>query len=163
LQYGPAFQGLRDVARGERQAVGRVDGEGQGGGRYLVHPAVLDRCFHLLGAAFGAEAGGGNLLPVAGRSGRLVERPARGVVAYGGTRTLEGDVYLLDDYGRVRVEVQGLRLRQLGGPSGPAAEGAEGPSRGSLYEVAWQELEPLPLPAGGAVPPRQGSWLLFLD
>ena len=79
LTYGPSFQGLRSLWRRDGAALGRVtvtDGA-RDGDAYLLHPALLDACFHVLGAALaapGGEPGDEFLVPVA-FSGIRLHRP----------------------------------------------------------------------------------------
>jgi NADPH:quinone reductase-like Zn-dependent oxidoreductase len=88
------------------------------------------------------------------RTARASSSHSDGVVRY-----LEGDVYLVDDYGRLLAEVQGLRLQQLAG----ATAAAEAGGASSLYEIVWRQVEPLAMPAAGADASRRGAWLIFLD
>ncbi len=54
LNYGPAFQGITQIWRGRDEVLGEVilpddmPEENQG---FLIHPALLDACLQLLGAA----------------------------------------------------------------------------------------------------------------
>jgi acyl transferase domain-containing protein/acyl carrier protein/protein-L-isoaspartate O-methyltransferase len=61
FQYGPAFQGIAQLWRGEREAVGRIvlPAPAKTGGTYAIHPALLDACFQLIGAALDDEAAEG--------------------------------------------------------------------------------------------------------
>ena len=51
LGYGPAFQGIAELRRGEREAVGRLRDRKEltrEPGAHLVHPCVLDSCMQVL-------------------------------------------------------------------------------------------------------------------
>jgi len=55
LQHGANFRGLVELWRGDKQAMGRVVlpvGLSGDLGDYAAHPALVDACLHVLGAAF---------------------------------------------------------------------------------------------------------------
>ncbi|HVV72438.1 MAG TPA: acyltransferase domain-containing protein, partial [Verrucomicrobiae bacterium] len=59
LQFGERFRGLVRIRQGKGEAIGEVRLPGSlepESSRYRVHPALLDSCFHLLGAALPPEA-----------------------------------------------------------------------------------------------------------
>jgi acyl transferase domain-containing protein/acyl-CoA synthetase (AMP-forming)/AMP-acid ligase II/acyl carrier protein len=54
LRYGSAFKGISKLWRGDRQALGWVclpSHELEAAGQYGLHPALLDACFQVIGAA----------------------------------------------------------------------------------------------------------------
>ena len=53
LMYGPTFRGVTRLLRRHGAALGhvRLPGEATDAKRYRLHPALLDACFHVLGAA----------------------------------------------------------------------------------------------------------------
>lgn len=58
LGFGDVFRGLRDLAVGPTEAIGRIqlpDGALTSGERWVLHPALLDACFHVIGARLDAE------------------------------------------------------------------------------------------------------------
>ena len=58
LGFGPIFRGMRELRVGPSQAVGRIalpDGALEGAQQWLLHPAQLDACFHVIGARLAAE------------------------------------------------------------------------------------------------------------
>jgi acyl transferase domain-containing protein/acyl carrier protein len=173
LQYGPSFRGVERIWRRNGEAIGRLripDAVASEASAYRIHPAVLDACFQVLAATFtGDDAEEGEIyLPVRLGELRLLGDPATGVwshalmrsgVGEGTTDALEGDVFLLDDAGRVILEARGLRLQALNaGPQQAAPEDLDD----LLYEVRWRALDS-PSQEGLPAPEGEGSWLVFAD
>jgi acyl transferase domain-containing protein len=76
---------------------------------------------------------------------------------------LEGDVYLLDESGRVLLDAQGLRLQRLERDAGRGSEQED--LDDWLYEVRWELKE---LPEQGEAPKHpspdwHAGWLVFAD
>lgn len=177
LQYGPTFQCVEQIWRRDGEAVGQLrlpQDLGPTDNAYHVHPALLDACLQVLSAALpreGAQSGGGNTyVPVGLASFRVfgclgptmwsnaLLRPGTGL----NTDTIEGDVRLLDEAGRVTVEALGLRLGRVS----PQAEHAtQEDVSDHLYEIQWQaKASPQHDAALGPLPPDQrSSWLIFTD
>jgi acyl transferase domain-containing protein/acyl carrier protein len=176
LQYGPGFQGVEQVWRRDGEALGRlsrtetVQAEA---GAYHIHPALLDAGFQVFAAALPRQgphvAGGGIYLPVGlsrlwssehpdtGRWSHALLRPGAEAKA----DTLEGDVLLLDEAGRVVLQALGLRVQRV---EQDARHTVSANLDDWLYELQWQ---PKARPEGrdDAEPalPSQGSWLIFAD
>ena len=149
LQYGPAFMGITEVARGVDEVVMRV--ETQAGvtdiGGYRVHPALLDAALQGLVVAI-ETAGNEEEHRVLAQAAFLPTRVAR-VAVHGPTpaafwvsarlvsydeRSVTGHVDIVDDNGRVLVEVRGLEGRFL--DRGAASEES---LADSLYELRWED------------------------
>ncbi len=168
--YGPSFQGVEQLWRRDREAIGRLrlpEAVAPEAARYRIHPALLDSCFQVLGAALPRDGAEGIYLPVGLDHLRLDSRPD--TVAWGhaqlrpgegaNAETLEGDVFLLDEGGEVVLEARGLSLQRLD----RGAFGATQVHLGDwLYEIAWQ-LAPRPQDSVGVAPDKPGSWLIFTD
>ncbi len=119
LNYGPAFQGLREarVAQTSLQAQVRLPAS-LGQQDYLLHPALLDVCFQTLIDFFAERIAAGQgiaLLPVkmgyveisgqgpaTGLRARLIRYSARSVLA---------DFELLDETGQLVATIRGCRFR----------------------------------------------------
>ena len=164
LAYGPSFQGLTQLGRGDGEAIGRVELEESTAGdatRYGIHPALLDAAFQTMAASLGvAEEGTGTYVPTALRdfsipggidrelwvhASRLAD-PAEG--------TLEAKLDLYDGSGRRVGSVGALRVQSL--------EGDEATSWSDwIYELAWR---PEPRPSGGEVEPTpKGAYLAIAE
>src|SRR5690606_3955827 len=59
--YGPTFQGLTSIRRRDGEALATIEaprGIGASAADYLLHPALLDACIQLIGAAIPGAAEG---------------------------------------------------------------------------------------------------------
>ncbi|WP_432973948.1 SDR family NAD(P)-dependent oxidoreductase [Dactylosporangium sp. CA-233914] len=163
LRYGPAFQGVEALWRGEGEALGRLRGTVDLTGdrdRYQVHPAVLDSALQVLAAALlpeGADAQ--TYLPASVGRFRLAAGAAepRWAFATAGERgpdaVRDGRVVLYADDATPVGELSGITLRRLDPGPAPDAVGE------SLLRLAWREAA-VPTPAPGAEP---GVWLVLAD
>jgi NADPH:quinone reductase-like Zn-dependent oxidoreductase/NADP-dependent 3-hydroxy acid dehydrogenase YdfG len=158
LDYGPSFQGIRRLWRGEDEALAEVELSAADASEYGLHPALLDACMQAVAGLFGAETGGDEaalFLPFAmgrlrihrsGASSGLVHvRRERGAA----DGLVSVDLTLLDEAGEVLAELEGLRLkradvevlRRLGAD---APRGSDG-----LYRLDWTKVA-LAAPSGVA-------------
>jgi myxalamid-type polyketide synthase MxaE and MxaD len=170
VHYGPFFQSIAQLCRNNGDVLGEVqvpDGSEAEFNGFQIHPAILDAGLQVLGAAVAAEATEngrqGIYLPTRIDQFRIHSRPGRHLWSHTRVRRREehattGEVQLLDEAGRVAVEILGLRFEYLG----------EGTQRAPvddlddwLYEFQWKPKEraegKLSAPANGA------SWLIFAD
>ena len=128
--YGPAFRGLQALWRTEGEALGRIElSESLHAelDKYSIHPALLDACFQLLGAAvpgavdMNSEANNIIYVPVGiqrmqlhGTIGNSVHCHARlRPTDQPNSKTLTGDLLLFDDDGKLVGTVDGLLLQQV--------------------------------------------------
>ncbi|MGH3757658.1 type I polyketide synthase [Actinophytocola sp.] len=113
VTYGPAFRAVRSLWRGDRVARGHIEvtERGPGDDAYVLHPVVLDACFHVAAALMGAA--GRPLVPVS------VDRLQ---VAGALPAKVTCDAWVVDDRtvnlqvvadGAVVVDVRGLALRPV--------------------------------------------------
>ncbi|WP_326595008.1 SDR family NAD(P)-dependent oxidoreductase [Streptomyces sp. NBC_01803] len=166
LQYGPAFQGIERLWRGEREAVARLRARADltaDRAPYLIHPALLDSALQPLVAALGAADtwSRATYLPV--RTGRFTlagDRAAAarwahaeaGTAEPGADEITDARVTLYDDSGAVVGAVTGIALRRL-----DPADSAD-PVGETLFAVEWRVAD--------AAPPATadpGRWLLLAD
>ena len=177
LEYGPAFQRIERLWRGQTEALGaiaarkRVEVENTELSEYQLHPTILDACFQVL---LGAVASTRTLyLPVRIERVRVWGEIPSGMI-WSHARLVEqsathlsGDINLFDDAGNLLVEIQGLRCNQLAGQAN-----AKSKTDDYLYEYQWERS---PEPNLGAQMPtgsendsfsrknESGSWLIFAD
>ena len=163
LEYGVSFRGLQELYRGEREALGRVQLPEAAGAaeRYVLHPALLDASFQVIGAALEQESSGELRLPA--QVEKVIAARAAGGSCWAHVRmavsegeVVQGTVRLLDDAGEVMAEVQGLALKRLSAGTLP---GVRDELDSWLYRFEWQE-RPRPRAASA---PSPGRWLLFAD
>jgi myxalamid-type polyketide synthase MxaB len=176
LDYGPSFQTLRQVWRVQGESVAELEVPEQiraGLEAYQVHPAILDGCFHVVGAAvpdaWAPANSGESYLPMGAESIRVFRKPTTKLYGYARLtagvddprhENLEGDVVLMTADEEPILEVRGLKLRKVGRRAEEADRSAEW-----LYETGWLAAE-LPMPATEAVKNiqvRGGDWLVFAD
>ncbi|MFH8367578.1 SDR family NAD(P)-dependent oxidoreductase [Streptomyces sp. NPDC018031] len=168
LEYGPAFQGLDGLWRGDREAVARLrvpEDVAADRARHPVHPALLDACLQVLAQALASdpEAGAAIHLPVGAGGFELPAGRARPGWAYADvTRAVHGDgritggrVVLFDESGERIGEVAGITLRRLEQSAPPDRVGE------ALLEVGWRAAETEP--TGDRPPAGTGWWLLLAD
>ena len=127
LAYGPAFRGIRALAVGENVAVGTLEAPATRAGQntpWILHPAMLDAAFHLLGLALAAARPNASdcvYLPVGmeGISVRQAGAPQR-VQAVARLRSSAADAALYladlrleDEAGAEVATITGLQLRPV--------------------------------------------------
>lgn len=179
FQYGPAFQGVRDIATGDRVAVGAVtipDEIGAGVGDYLFHPCLVDAAFQVLLIAAtppGTDQEHGTpYLPVRIDRIRVLAPPAADMVVVAHVveadrSRIVSDIALCDRTGRVLVEIEGFRAQSLAAAANLSPERVD---RG-LYELEWHETPRATTVTDGVaaeVPPpdvtgTDAAWVIFTD
>ncbi|NEQ43492.1 MAG: type I polyketide synthase [Leptolyngbya sp. SIOISBB] len=166
MEYGPGFQGIRSLWRGESGSLGQIRlPEGVAASGYCMHPALLDACFQILGVVLEQEEDSfaDAFLPVAIES-LVLYRPLPAqvwsqvaVAAAPNQQQLSATITLLEDSGAVIAQLQGLILKRV--PQ-QVFQGLLQPNLEDwLYRLDWQ---PLALPTT-TVEPSQGRWLIFCD
>ncbi|MCK6549043.1 acyltransferase domain-containing protein, partial [Myxococcota bacterium] len=145
LEFGPAFRTVKDGRRRDGEALARLVADPKlHGGRFTVHPALLDGCLQVVAAA--ARASDPRLqLPVSIERVRFHQTPPESFWAHATLHTqtrhgLFADIVAFDDDGLVLFEVRGFRARAVDGLGGAKPDDR-------LYELVW---EPKPLPTAGA-------------
>jgi acyl transferase domain-containing protein len=139
LCYGSAFQGMKQLLRGEGEVFADVALPLDVGdaGKYGVHPALLDASLHAL---FGLA--GDRTLSLPFSIEQVVVHQVGAAAAFvHATRTIahedgafSADVTLMDAEGHVLVEVVGLQSRPL------RAEMLDGVAATSVYRLGWPEV-----------------------
>jgi acyl transferase domain-containing protein/acyl carrier protein len=166
IQYGPFFQSVTQLWVEDKSVLGELRiSNGQDGefDTYQLHPAVLDGCLQVLGAAVATEARriGKQTIYIPTRIGqiRVLNRPGehlwcRAHVLDEDANGIVGELRLYDEAGQVVVEMSGVRFESLG-------EGVKENLDGWLYELKWPSKERV---TGKQVTPSNpGSWLIFAD
>lgn len=125
--YGPTFRGLRDLWRGDGEAIGRVelvDEATSDLGAYRIHPALLDACIHVTGCLLpdvSRAAGSHEIrLPVGAARYRVSRPPGTSAWCHASIQNetdggLTVDLTLFDTQGEVCGELSGLVLARVGG------------------------------------------------
>ncbi|MDK2122751.1 alpha/beta fold hydrolase [Parachitinimonas caeni] len=153
IVFGPNFRAVREIWRGDGEAIGRVElGRAMHGETpaYIHHPVFLDACLQLFGATLFDEASRKTFLPVGMESFRFEPGPVsaawshvrlRQAIAIADTTAL-ADLTFYDLQGRPIGEICGFSLR-LSDRSQLMEQGARlgGPAS---YHLSWeaQDLRP---------------------
>jgi acyl transferase domain-containing protein/acyl carrier protein len=169
ISYGPSFRGLERLWTGDHEALGLVrppPGVDAAAAQYLIHPATLDACLQLLGAAVPREAAAPDdvYLPV---GIERVRRIASGRATWSHLQVQMGsepapaeftaDLTLFDEHGTPVVEIAGLRLRRA--TRDALLRVTRRSSAEWLYDIQWQPMLPEPAIASGA----EGTWIILAD
>ena len=150
IAFGPCFRGIREIWRRDGEALGRVEAPelvSAEANRYHIHPALLDACFQLLGAAIlgGEDQARSDSYLMIGLERVVIARPPSAAAFWthcvlrpsdnDSRDELVGDMQLVGDDGDVFGYVEGLRLKRA------AREALLHSSRRRLedwlYEVRW--------------------------
>lgn len=174
FEYGPCFQGMSQLWRGEGEAIGRIEIHPSLRGQlhsYHIHPAVLDASLQVLGgtvlAAEVEEGKGHAYMPTHVAELRIYKQPGPVVWSYArlrpgqqpSTDSVEGDAYLFDEDGSLVAEVYGFRVQRV---DRQAARSAEDTGEW-LHTLAWHPQEAA-VPQEAAAPEGQpGLWLILSD
>ncbi len=171
IQYGPFFQSITQLWRRGVEVLGelRIPDEAADGNGYPLHPAILDACIQLVGAAIPDTAAPGGdravYMPTHIDEIRIHHHPdlprwSHAQLREHNSDRLEGEVRLLDEAGHAAVEMLGLRLDNLG------SVGVVGEDPDDwLYEFAWQLKERADGPPAveGTASTDGCDWLIFAD
>lgn len=165
MQYGPAFRGIRELWHGDGEAFARIEAPVDGAEGYGVHPALLDACLQVFGAALpdAIRDAGDPFLPVRIHRLALRERPqpiggwAHAQLRESSAERLTGDIRLFGSDGQVLLAVEGLTVQRVAGRA--SASTAED----WLYSLTW-EPKTHPGPAARAREPDVGGdWIVLSD
>ncbi|WP_129674296.1 type I polyketide synthase [Candidatus Chloroploca sp. Khr17] len=161
LLFGSRFRGLRSIWRRDGEALALVElpaelvSEAEA---YTMHPALLDACFHLLGAPLQRYDESGAYLLIAIDRFQIHAPPGRRLWAHATLRTghtlgaalFTGDMWIYDEEGTLVAEARGLHLKAasrttlLRTPNRHASDW--------LYQVRWE-----PKPRVGAAAPMAST------
>ncbi len=166
-EYGPSFQGILKIWRGEKETLGLVrlpEAVAHEVKAYTVHPSLLDACMQLLGLTLTGDDQNSLYLPVGVAKYQVYVSPGEQAWGYAVLRsdhkeeTPVGDIYLFNESGELCVEVTGLTLKR----TSQAALQRSFKSRREdwLYQLTWQQK-----PRSDAKLPitTPRNWLIFAD
>ncbi|KPL91445.1 type I polyketide synthase [Herpetosiphon geysericola] len=142
LAYGPAFQSLTNIWRGQHEALAKLQLAsviGQLETYDQLHPALLDATFQLVAVILNQHTNDQTYLPIAIERLNVLDRiPAEAwchavlrSAPADETMMYEADLIIADAQGRVVVEITGLRLFQVAAHT--TAKAPQG-----LYDYNWQ-------------------------
>jgi acyl transferase domain-containing protein/NAD(P)-dependent dehydrogenase (short-subunit alcohol dehydrogenase family)/acyl carrier protein len=161
VEYGPRFQGIRQLWLGAREALAEVALPPALAGdspRYHLHPALLDSCLQVAVSALREpEESAGAWVPVGAASVRLHRPFGRELISHARVREVQGrwmtaDVRIFDASGALVVEALGFKLERLQPRPGRQGQASQGP----YLHVVWSPSEVQDAEADDA----SGRWLL---
>jgi len=173
LNYGDRFQGIQQLWQGDNQALGQIVIDSEITNEHdQLHPALLDSCFQLIGAA--TENQSGVFLPVSLKSLHLYKTSNNQVWAEvkikqtDDVQLLKADLTLANDKGELVAKIMDLSLQYLSLRSlHKLVDTAKFPtedyinSDNWLYQIDWQVQD---LSMVKSVQPTQNDrWLVFAD
>ena len=170
LVYGPAFQGIRDLWRGEKRGLGRIQlPEPLDGDPYCVHPALLDACWQVLGAILAEETSDQIYLPITVENARIYRSFPREVWSYVSLKesgnTVRVDLRLWTENGEILADIEGLSLQAVHPRSlahivrsttETGGKRCQSELSSYLYEIVWRKQ---PKQTSAELPIR--NWLIF--
>ncbi len=182
LEYGPSFQGVKQLWRGEREALGEIhlppaaisagqaNGESGGAG---MHPALLDSCLQVLAGALPDRANGSRkkiYLPTGVTRARFLSLPSHNstlfshVVLSPGSNLaaefLDADIRLLQEDGSIACELLGFRVKSISTELG--RETHENPGD-LLYDVTWIAKSKHAVAPRNSTDSQPASWYIIAD
>ncbi len=170
LVYGKGFRGIDTFWLGTNEALARAylhPDHSATASKYQVHPALLDTCFQvLMGLHLSAVKAitGTYVLSGADRL-RIHRAPGADIWVHAelhpsdDSSNVAGDVFVIDAEGRVVVEVNGLRIKQLESSKATSASALDD----AVYVLEWRKKELDAEPARAKPPIGPSAWLLFID
>ncbi|MEM8832501.1 MAG: beta-ketoacyl synthase N-terminal-like domain-containing protein, partial [Cyanobacteria bacterium P01_G01_bin.19] len=151
LNYGKYFQGIKQLWQGNNRALGYIEiAEEITGDRDLLHPALLDSCLQLIGAAI--ESDDGVYIPVGIESLRFDKPTVNRVWAevrinsQESDRVLQADLKVINSLGEVITAIENLSLQYLSQTSfakliDKSTETSPANLSSDLYEIIWSPQE----------------------
>jgi acyl transferase domain-containing protein len=127
LEYGPAFQGVHEIFRGNGEALARIETPLANGG---LHPALIDMCLQVFGAAMSQDTDGVHV-PVSARFVRTCWRPALELWVH--ARAADGDISVVDENGDPLIEIRGFGVQRL--------EPAQQDVADWMYHTVWRRQD----------------------
>jgi myxalamid-type polyketide synthase MxaB len=161
--YGPAFQGIKALWRGDCEALGRIElpeATASDAGAYRLHPALLDAAIQILSTgapeSLRSQSAGETFLPVSLGRFRVFVDGARAGWSHARLRDLAADgfacdIRVYDDDGRVIAELLDVYHRRAKVIAPERSIPAP-----SLCEIVWR-MKPREAPASHA---PSGTWAI---
>jgi acyl transferase domain-containing protein/NADPH:quinone reductase-like Zn-dependent oxidoreductase/acyl carrier protein len=151
LQFGPRFKSLIQLAKGDREAFGKIglsrDIPDEGSG-YLIHPVLLDGCLQIFFAAFSRDSQklsqSDTFLPLNVKRFRFYKPSPSAVWSHavlqnaraGESGLVCGDITIFDGEGEPIAEFAELLIKQT--PKDYMSLKQEGSISDWLYEIEWR-------------------------
>ncbi|MDZ7269345.1 MAG: type I polyketide synthase [candidate division KSB1 bacterium] len=169
VDYGPGFRGLTAIQRGEGEALGHVQlPAGTVSDEFHLHPALLDACLQLLGAAAFDERQAAEqrvYMPAGFERLRVHLAKVQAVWCHarlrpgGNEQALVCDLHLFEEDGTPVASLEGLRCKRV---TPAALQRLPQKIDDWFYEIHWQPQTLAEMAAPAAAPQdRPGVWLIL--
>ncbi len=146
LNYGVNFQGIKELWKGNNQALGYIEiPDNITDDNYQLHPALLDSCLQIIGAATESQ---GIYLPASIECLKIYQSCSNkvwaqvNIKATGNSQILKADLFLVDNNGDLVAQITDLSLQYLNLRSLHKLIDAPVKDRASidnwLYEIDWE-------------------------
>jgi acyl transferase domain-containing protein len=169
-EFGPLFRGMRTMRRNGHELFAEVALPLESAAGYMLHPALLDACFHPVGICAEAEEAEGTstdlFMPVGARRFAVYrDGVTAGTVRVTGTpgtagaQSIVADIGLFDADGALIAEVIGLEFRRATRTALERMMRRSGPQADWRFAIDWRASasdDPLPDASGQ-------NWLVFAD
>lgn len=146
LHYGPWFQGIKEILKGENEVLARLQGDDsllRNADQYLLHPTILDAGFQTMVAI--VDEGSSNPNPFVPVSiDQVIFYTSPGAECWSWCRitsrtdnTIKGDLILFDEQGEVLVSLEGITCQAISGNRESAAEEMDN----WFYQYVWNKTQ----------------------
>jgi myxalamid-type polyketide synthase MxaD len=173
IDYGPYFQRITQLWRYATEVLGELGASNEPDSiatSSSLHPAILDACIQVIGVAVPdlATSNGNRAIYMPTRIDQIRIGSRSGLPRWShahlrelAANSVNGDVRLLDENGRVAVEISGIRFDRLGDSDRPAAVNLDD----WFYEFEWQlkDRQPGEYDSEGSATAGPCVWLIFAD
>ncbi|MBI4997000.1 MAG: polyketide synthase dehydratase domain-containing protein, partial [Rhodocyclales bacterium] len=122
LAFGPAFRALRQLWKGDAQALGEVELAADlrhEAGVWRMHPVLLDGCLQVMAAALAQEAGDALYLPIGIGRYSLLGTPGSKCWSHvqiqaGGAETRRAQIHVFSEAGGLLARLDDVQLKRVG-------------------------------------------------
>ncbi len=160
LEFGESYQGLKEIWRRDGEAIGLVElpaSLSADFARYGFHPALLDSCFHLLGAPLPEDHDSALLvgidhLQVLGAPMQRMWCHVQLRAGFAQDESIVGDLRVYTEAGGLVAEATGLHLKRT--TRAALLQATRRTANDWFYKLAWEQLPAPVLQSGAAGQPH---------
>ena len=121
LNYGPYFQGMKQLFKGEQKVLTRIEGHANlnsNPDQYFLHPTILDAAFQSIVAIIEHTGEAVPYVPVSIEEVNFYRSPGNRCWSYAQitethASSIKSDLQIIDDFGNVLVELKGLSCQAI--------------------------------------------------
>ncbi|NEO44601.1 MAG: SDR family NAD(P)-dependent oxidoreductase [Moorea sp. SIO4A3] len=163
INYGSSFQGIKQLWKGQRKALGQIGLPEELTAQvtdYQIHPALLDAALQILGHANDKTETDQTYLPVGIEKLKLYRQTISQVwaIAEIPETSLTADILLVDNFGTILAELEGLRVRAT--TQSALWRSLQPDISHWYYQINWQAQA---LPSTTPSPAATSKWLVLAE